>query len=93
LISETNFRGPNVCDVVLPFAPAYPDVVVLEFNPVSRFMTVSWNGQTVLQHSLPVLVTSRSQIHFGTDPSQGNPAIFSGSIRLIPPLYFQAAIK
>ena len=53
-------------------------------------MTVTWNGNIVLQHPLRFLVTARSQIYFGEDPTLGNQDTFSGRIQSSPPQLFEA---
>jgi hypothetical protein len=90
LISETSFRYPGVQTVDLPFAAPGLYSAGLDFNPASLVMTVTWNGQTVLQHPLRFLMTSRSQIHFGEDPTLGNQETFSGQIQASPPQFFAA---
>jgi hypothetical protein len=91
LISESSLMNPDVRGVTLPFAAPGVYAVGLEFNPENRVMTVSWNGRTVLQHPLRFLVTARSQIYFGEDPSLGNLDAFPGSIRYSPPQFFKMA--
>jgi hypothetical protein len=91
LISETSFRYPGVQTVDLPFAAPGLYSAGLEFNPENLVMTVTWNGKPVLEHSLRFLVTSRSQIHFGEDPTLGNLETFSGRIQASPPQFFEEA--
>jgi hypothetical protein len=91
LISETSVRHPDVLTASLPFAPSGLYAVGLEFNPENRIMTVTWNSRTVMQHALRFLVTSRSQIYFGEDPTLGNQDTFSGRILSSPPQLFEPA--
>ena len=56
------------------------NLVGLKFTPSDRIMTIDWNGRTVLRQPLRFLVTSRSQIHFGSDPTWSNPSQFPGKI-------------
>jgi hypothetical protein len=65
----------------------YP--IGLEFNPENHVMTVLWNGRVVLQHPLRFLVTARSQVYFGEDPSLGNQDTFSGHIGYSAPQFFE----
>jgi hypothetical protein len=91
LISESSVRHPDVRSVSLPYAALGLYAVGLEFSPENRVMTVTWNGAIVLQHPLRFLVTARSQIYFGEDPSLGNQDTFSGRIQSSPPQLFEAA--
>jgi hypothetical protein len=88
LISETSVRNPDVRLVNLPSAAPGRYAVGLEFNPENRVMTVTWNGNVVLQQRLRFLVTARSQLYFGEDPTLGNQATFSGGIQASPPELF-----
>jgi hypothetical protein len=91
LISESSVRHPDVRTVDLPFAPPALYSVGLDFRPEDRVMTVTWNGQVVLRHPLRFLVTARSQIHFGWDPTLGNRDTFSGRVWSSPPQFFEVA--
>ncbi len=91
LLSESSLMNPDVRSVALPSAAPGPYAVALEFNPEDRVMTVLWNGKIVLQHLLRFLVTARSQVYFGEDPSLGNQDAFTGHIRYSPPQMFKAA--
>jgi hypothetical protein len=91
LISETSIRNPDIRFASLPFAAPGRYAVGLEFNPETSIMTVTWNGNIVLQHPLRFLVTARSQIYFGEDPTLGNQETFSGRIQSSPPQLFVAA--
>ncbi len=75
LFSETSFRSPDWRSVDVDYVPGL-NRAALEFNPQTRIMTVSWNGQVVLQHQLRFLVTAPSQIHLGWDPTLGNKLTF-----------------
>jgi hypothetical protein len=91
LISESSVRHPDERSVELPFASPGRYEVGLEFSPNNRTMTVTWNRNIVLQHPLRFLVTARSQIHFGWDPSLGNQNTFDGPIMASPPWLFDTA--
>jgi hypothetical protein len=93
LISESSFRYPGVQTVDLPFAAPGLYSAGLAFNPANLVMTVTWNGQTVLEHPLRFLITSRSQIHFGEDPTLGNQETFSGQIQASPPQLFEEVAR
>ena len=90
LISETAVRSPDVRFANLPFTAPGRYAVGLEFDPETRIMTVTWNGNIVLQHPLRFLVTARSQIYFGEDPTLGNQDTFSGRIQFSPPQLLEA---
>jgi hypothetical protein len=89
LISESSVLHPDGRGVNLPFTASGVYAIGLEFNPENRVMTVVWNGRIVLQHPLRFLVTARSQVYFGEDPSLGNQDAFSGHIRYSPPQFFE----
>jgi hypothetical protein len=91
LTSETSVRNPDIRTVDLPLATPGLYSVGLDFHPEDRVMTVTWNGQVVLLHPLRFLVTARSQIHFGWDPSLGNQDTFSGQVYSAPPQLFAVA--
>lgn len=59
-----------------------PNRVRLDFDPVSRTMLVRWNGEIVLRHTLPFLVTAPSQVTVGEDRAEidPRPARFPGSV-------------
>jgi hypothetical protein len=86
LVSESSVRHPDVRFLELPFPSPGLYTAGLEYTPDNRTMTITWNGNPVLQHPLRFLVTSYSQIHFGWDPSLGNPNRFDGRILASPPL-------
>ena len=75
LLSETSYRSPDWQWVDVSYKAGL-NRVELDFNPRDRIMTVSWNGQVVLRHSLRFLITSPSQILFGWDPTWGNTNVF-----------------
>lgn len=50
----------------------------LEFSPQDRIGVVSWNGQAILRHALPFLITARSQVRLGEDDFFGLKTEFSG---------------
>jgi MFS family permease len=75
LFSETSFRSPDWRTVEVDYVPGL-NRAALEYNPQNRIMTVSWNGQVVLQHRLRFLVTAPSQIYLGWDPTLGNKLTF-----------------
>jgi len=89
LTSETSVMHPDVRSVDLPLPAPGRHTVGLDFDPESRFMSVSWNEQTVLQHPLRFLVTARSQIRLGWDPTLGNQDVFDGRI-LFPQIRLSA---
>ena len=51
-------------------------------------MIVTWDGNVVIQHDLRFLVTARSQIRFGWDPSLDDEDTFHGLITASPPWLF-----
>jgi S-adenosylmethionine synthetase len=53
-------------------------------------MTVTWNDKIVLEHTLRFLVTTRSQIYFGQDPTFGKQETFSGHIWAARPELLEA---
>lgn len=55
----------------------------LEFSPQDRTAVVSWNGKVILRHSLPFLITARSQVRMGWDDVFGRKSEFSGRV-IIP---------
>jgi hypothetical protein len=91
LTSETSVRDPDIRTVDLQLAPPGLYAVGLDYHPEDRVMTVTWNGQVVLRHALRFLVTARSQIHFGWDPTLGNQDTFSGEVYSAPPQLFEVA--
>jgi hypothetical protein len=91
LISESSVRHPDVRSVAVPYAARRQYAVGLEFNPENRVMSVTWNGAIVMQHPLRFLVTARSQVYFGEDPTLGNMDVFSGRIWPSPPQLFETA--
>lgn len=50
----------------------------LEFSPGNRTAIASWNGEVVLRHALPFLLTARSQVRIGWDNVFGRKIEFSG---------------
>jgi hypothetical protein len=93
LISESSIRHPDVLSVSLPFAAPGLYAVGWEFSPKDLTMTVTWNGAIVMRHPLRFLVTARSQILFGEDPTLGNPDTFVGRIQPSPPELFASATR
>jgi len=91
LISETSILHPDVLRVSLPFAAPGLYAVGWEFSPKDLIMTVTWNGEIVMRHPLRFLVTARSQILFGEDPTLGNRDTFAGRIQPLPPELFASA--
>ena len=91
LTSETSVRDPDIRTVDLQLTTPGLYAVGLDFHPEDRVMTVTWNGQVVLRHPLRFLVTARSQIHFGWDPTLGNQDTFSGQVYSAPPHLFEVA--
>jgi hypothetical protein len=91
LISQSSVRDPDVrrVDVLFPAPGVYS--LGLDFRPEDRAMAVTWNGQVVLRHPLRFLVTARSQIHFGWDPTFGSRDTFSGQVWSAPPQLFEVA--
>ena len=91
LISESSIRHPDVRSIDLPSTTPGLYAVGLEFNPQNRVMTVIWSGKPVLQHRLRFLVTARSQVYFGEDPTFGNQDVFPGGIWPTEPQIFEVA--
>ena len=82
---------PDVRKVDLPPEAPGLDAIGLEFNPETCVMTVTWNDKIVLEHSLRFLVTARSQIYFGQDPTFGKQERFSGRIWFAQPELLEAS--
>ena len=45
----------------------------LDFDPPNRVITVQWNGETVLRHTLPFLITAPAQVTIGEDRAEIDP--------------------
>ena len=89
LISETSIASSDRQTVGVEYFAGL-NLAGLSFTPGDGTMTVSWNGNAVLRQRLRFLITARSQIHFGWDPTWGNKTMFPRRIvvfqeRLSPP--------
>jgi hypothetical protein len=80
LVSQSSVRHPDIRWVDLPFSAPWRYTAGLSFTPQNLLMTITWNGRIVLRHPLRFLVTSRSQVRFGLDPSVGNLYKFEGTV-------------
>jgi hypothetical protein len=79
LVSETSVQSNERQTVDVPYSAGL-NLVGLKFTPEDRTMTVSWNGHVVLRQRLRFLITSPSQIRFGSDPTWGGKATFPRKI-------------
>jgi hypothetical protein len=75
LISETSIASSDRQTADVAYSAGL-NLVGLNFTPGDRSMAVSWNGNVVLRQRLRFLITARSQIHFGSDPTWGNKIMF-----------------
>lgn len=84
LISQDSILNPDERSTDVRFAPSGSNEIGLDFTPNDHLIKVTWNRNVVLQYPLRFLVTARSQVHLGWDPSMGNQNTFQGHIRLKP---------
>jgi hypothetical protein len=84
LISQDSILNPDERRIAVPFTSPGSYEIGLDFTPNDSMMTVTWNRNIVLRYPLRFLVTSRSQVHLGWDPSMGNQNTFQGHITLAP---------
>ncbi len=84
LISQDSILNPDERSVEVPFTSQGSYEIGLDYTPNDHFVTVTWNRNTVFHYPLRFLVTARSQVHLGWDPSMGNQNTFQGRIKLLP---------
>jgi hypothetical protein len=84
LISQDSILNPDERRIEVPFVSPASYEVGLDFTPNDHLMTVTWNRTIVLRYPLRFLVTARSQVHLGWDPSMGSQNNFQGRIKLSP---------
>ena len=80
LIAETAPGSQNVRTVDIPLNQPGLHHVAIEFTPADHIMTVRWDERIVLQQPLSSLVTSRSQVRLGWDPTFGDQRVFNRRI-------------
>ncbi len=89
LISQGAVFNPDERKVLVPFNSNTKYKVSVDYTPNDHLITVTWNGETVFHYALRFLVTARSQVHFGWDPSMGE--TYQGRIALLPSWLWDAA--
>ncbi len=67
LVSAGAPTSGDVAAVEVDALPGTPHRLRLDYDPAGRAVTVQWNGQPVLRHVLPFLVTAPSQVTAGVD--------------------------
>ncbi|MEQ1883888.1 MAG: hypothetical protein ABL967_02425 [Bryobacteraceae bacterium] len=82
LVSETTFTVGPLANVEVALLPASSNRIRLQFHAQTRIVQIEWNGQTVVEHALPFLVTSASQVSVGFDQTGFSPipARFPGTV-------------
>lgn len=71
-------RVPQIQVADVPLEHPGFERVDFDFSPRVRIAVVSWNGKVILRHTLPFLITARSQVRMGRDDFFGLPAQFRG---------------
>ncbi|MEQ1946719.1 MAG: hypothetical protein ABL995_06005 [Bryobacteraceae bacterium] len=74
LVSEAALTSGPLATAEVPYSPGGTNRLRLQFHPQTRTIQVQWNGQTAMQHSMPFLVTSPSQITVGFEQTGFSPA-------------------
>ena len=73
LTSAVGLPGTNGLTAAVKISPGGRNRVHLEYEPGNHVMSVYWNGERVLEHTIPYLVTAPMQVRVGQDRAEIDP--------------------